>query len=76
MKSGRSENGYTNLLQWQYWWKIDGLTNMPSLDYKVLSIKKHPLYTNITINVGKPPDAPREDVPKAHWLWFLWFFIP
>lgn len=76
MKSARAESGYTNFLQWRHWSKIDGLTNLASLDYKVLSIKKHQLYTNITINVGKPPDPPREDIEKEHWLWFLWFFVP
>lgn len=76
MKSGRSESGYTNFLQWRYWWKRDGLTNMASTKYKVLSIKKHPLYTNITIDVGVPPDPINEDIPKEHWLWFLWFFLP
>lgn len=76
MKSGRSEHGYANFMQWKYWWKKDGINNMAAIRYKVLSTTKEPLYTNITVDVGPPPDPPRRDVPEESYFWFLWFFYP
>lgn len=76
MKSGRSEHGYTNFLQWRYWWKKDGINSMATIKYKVLSVTKSPLYTNMTIDVGLQPDPPRTDIPEESFLWFLWFFVP
>ncbi|KAL8190888.1 UNVERIFIED_CONTAM: hypothetical protein K2H54_065346 [Gekko kuhli] len=36
-------------------WKDDG---MNSLEFKVLAKKQHPLYTNITVDIGDPPMLP------------------
>lgn len=75
-KSIREESAYANFLQWESWWKIDGLSNIKEVGCKVLSIKKHKLYTNITSDVGLSPEPFNDDIPQAGWLWFLWFFIP
>ncbi|KAF6040981.1 hypothetical protein EB796_000698 [Bugula neritina] len=75
IKSGRSEHGYTYFLQWRHWWKIDGLNNMSITKAKVLSVTKHKLYTNITIEAGDLPDPPSLDIPTEGWLWFFWFYL-
>ncbi|KAJ8406279.1 hypothetical protein AAFF_G00305100 [Aldrovandia affinis] len=35
--------------------KKDGIS---SLTYRVVQVKKHPLYTNISVEIGKPPPRP------------------
>lgn len=35
--------------------KKDGIS---SLTYRLLQVKKYPLYTNISVEIGKPPPRP------------------
>ena len=76
MKSYRSGDSYDNFMQWRYWWKKDGLSNLADIGYKVLSVNLTSLYTNITVDVGPPPPPISKDIPTESTLWFLWYFAP
>lgn len=58
--------GRFKLLQtWMNRWQKDGLNNVFDLGYKVLSVRKQPLFTNLTIDLGEPPDDLEEDNTTA-----------
>ncbi|XP_033761962.1 beta-1,4-galactosyltransferase 3-like [Pecten maximus] len=79
VKETRSENGYDGFLGWRGRWMHDGLTNPITMNYTVKHLTQHPLFTNITADIG-PSAGHRIDITKdttreTFW-WFLKFYFP
>ena len=46
---------YDLLIAWKSRWPDDGVNSVDSLGIKVVSRTDHKLYTNVTVDVGLPP---------------------
>jgi len=48
---------YDLLIAWKSRWPDDGINSMDSLALKIISRTDHKLYTNVTVDVGLPPNT-------------------
>ncbi|CAD5120754.1 DgyrCDS9314 [Dimorphilus gyrociliatus] len=61
----KAKGRFKLLKNWMNRWQKDGLSNIVDLGYKIISVRKQPLFTNLTIDIGSPPDDLEEDNTTA-----------
>ncbi|XP_014773202.1 beta-1,4-galactosyltransferase 3 isoform X1 [Octopus bimaculoides] len=78
VKDSRAEHGNELFLSWRSRWSADGLNDHEGMNYTVVARANRPLYTNITVNIGRstvPKKQPTNPVQESLW-WFFNFYYP
>ncbi|CAH1789492.1 unnamed protein product [Owenia fusiformis] len=56
LKADRSNHGNSYFFTWRSRWKNDGINAIKELNYKVVEKTDLPVFTNISVDIGHPPD--------------------
>jgi len=64
-------------LTWRSRWRTDGLSSLDHTLYKVVSKEQKALFTQVTVDIGKPPPHPPIDarMPRESWIWCVFYQI-
>ncbi|KAK2171809.1 hypothetical protein NP493_1025g01039 [Ridgeia piscesae] len=76
-KQWRADNGQDLFLTWRSRWRTDGLSSLDHTLYKVVSKEQKALFTQVTVDIGKPPPHPPIDarMPRESWIWCVFYQI-